>query len=90
MAKQTATPTARQNHSMPSPSLVSVSLKLSEDTISRIDNIKAMTGETNRTRVMAIGVKVLERLLSEVTQEESSVIIKKRDGTEHIIDFTFL
>ena len=63
-----------------------VTMKLSQSTIDKVANIKRVTGETNRTRIMAVGVKLLEHLIQE-TEKGSKVVIKRGDGSEESINF---
>lgn len=63
-----------------------ITMKLSESTIERVNNIKKMTDVSNRTRIMATGVKLLEHLLLEI-EHGGKVYIKKKDGSEEIIHF---
>lgn len=63
---------------------IKVTLILSNKTVNRVNNIKEITDETNRTRIMATGVELLEKMINEV-QEGGSIFIKKKDGSEQEI-----
>jgi len=63
-----------------------VSMKLTGSTISKIENIKNIINEDNRTQIVATSINLLNQLLNDI-QNGGKVYIEKKDGTKEIIRF---
>jgi len=63
-----------------------VSMKLTGSTISKIENIKNIINEDNRTQIVATSINLLNQLLIDI-QNGGKVYIEKKDGTKEIIRF---
>ncbi len=62
-------------------------MKLTPKTINSVASIGNLTEETNRTRIMANGVKVYERFLQEQANG-NTIIIRRPDGAEREIEIS--
>lgn len=63
-----------------------VSMNLSSSTVQHIENIKELTQESNRTRIIATSVKLADEILKNV-KKGAKVYIEKEDGTKELINF---
>ncbi len=64
--------------------MTAITMKLSDKTIERVERIKAITQETNRTRIIATGIELLDFMIKELNLG-GKIIIRKRDGNEETI-----
>ena len=62
-----------------------VSMNLSSSTVEHIENIKQLTNETNRTRIIATSVKLTNEILKNI-KSGSKVYIEREDGTKEILN----
>ena len=69
--------------------VIPVTMKLSEKTVDRVERIKSITQEKNRTRIMATGVEVLELLINE-TNKGTIIMLEKKDGSREKLNIVGL
>ena len=63
-----------------------VSMNLSGTTLQHIENIKAQTNEDNRTRIVAISVKLADLIISKI-KTGSKVYIENAAGEKEVLHF---
>jgi translation elongation factor EF-Tu-like GTPase len=63
-----------------------VTMRMSDNTIERIEVIRNISGETNRTRIVACSIESFKYLLEE-TKKGSKIIFEKKDGTKESVNF---
>jgi hypothetical protein len=61
-----------------------ISMRLSDLTISRVESIKASTQEKSKTKVVSIGIEVLDLLVKEI-QTGGKLVIHKKDGSKELL-----
>jgi len=58
-----------------------IQMRLSADTLSKVDNIKKNTGVENRTRIVTSGITILNTVCSEI-EKGSSIVIEDKKGNK--------
>ena len=61
-----------------------VQMKLGEKDLERIDNIKNLTGETNRTRIVTTAIELADMVISNL-KKKGKVVIEHPDGSKETI-----
>jgi len=58
-----------------------IQMRLSTDTLSKVDNIKKNTGVENRTRIVTSGIVLLDNVCSEI-EKGNQVYIEDNQGNK--------
>jgi len=58
-----------------------VQMRLSDETLDKIGNIKKNTGVENRTRIVTSGITILDTICSEI-EKGSSIFIEDKKGNK--------
>ena len=65
--------------------LTPVTMNLSETTLNRVEYIKAISGQKNRTRIVAAGVELLKECIK-ARERGARIVIEEQDGSKQSIN----